>query len=686
MKNKAKAQLKDEVTELKKRIAMLEAYAEKYVPIAEALQKSEEKYHKLLEALQEGVWAIDKDAYTTFVNPRMAELLGYSMDEMQGKHLFEFMDEKGRAIAKHNLDKRKQGIVEQHEFTFLKKNGTSVSALLETAPIFDKDGNYAGAIAGVIDITQRKQVEEALKESTLLLETILDHTHMLVAYMDHHFNFVKVNRAYAMADEREPSFFPGKNHFDLYPNPENKEIFRRVVETGEAYFARAKPFEYAEHPERGVTYWDWSLVPIKDQGNTVIGLVLTLTNITDRVKSHQALEERTQELGERVKELNCLYSIAKLVATPNITLDEILQGCVDLIPPAWQYPDITCARIIVKGEEFRTKNFQQTIWQQATDIVVQSKRMGSIEIFYMEERPQRDEGPFLVEERNLLTAIAERLGRIIERTHAEEELEKYREHLEELIDEKTAELKDTNEKLRQEIVERQKAEEELRVSQEELRNLAMYLQSVRESERTTIAREIHDELGQTLTALKMDLSWFHKRLGDDQKPWIEKIESMSELVNTTIQTVKRISTELRPGVLDDLGLVAAIEWLVNEVQSRTGVTCELTIDPEDFLLDRDRSTALFRIFQETMTNIARHSGATRVMVHLEKKGDLVELRVQDNGRGITDEESSDHQSFGLIGMRERVHFFGGELAIHGTAGQGTTVVARIPHQTLERVV
>ncbi|MGD2253974.1 MAG: PAS domain-containing protein, partial [Anaerolineales bacterium] len=126
------------------------------------------------------------------------------------------------------------------------------------------------------------------------LERMLDHTHVLVAYLDPDFNFLKVNRAYAEADEREPDFFPGKNHFDLYPNEENLAIFQNVVQTGEAYFTEARPFEYAEHPERGVSYWDWSLIPIKDDGGKVTGLVLTLENVTEKKKAELALRASEQ--------------------------------------------------------------------------------------------------------------------------------------------------------------------------------------------------------------------------------------------------------------------------------------------------------------------------------------------------------------------------------------------------------
>src|SRR5207244_2973139 len=168
--------------------------------------------------------------------------------------------------------------------------------------------------------------------------------------------------------------------------------------------------------------------------------------------------------------------------------------------------------------------------------------------------------------------------------------------------------------------ERKRAEERLRRSREQLRSLSAHLQSVREEERTHIAREIHDELGQMLTGLKIDLSWLENRLGRNGHPktqplLLDKIKSISNLVGSTIQTVRRISTELRPGVLDDLGLTAAIEWQGQEFQARTGIRCKFNCNVEEVKLDPDRSTAVFRIFQETFINVARHANATQVEVH-----------------------------------------------------------------------
>jgi PAS domain S-box-containing protein len=228
------------------------------------------------------------------------------------------------------------------------------------------------------------------------------------------------------------------------------------------------------------------------------------------------------------------------------------------------------------------------------------------------------------------------------------------------------------------ITERKNAEKELKSSKEELQNLAAHLQSIREKERMLIAREIHDELGQSLTALKMDLSWLYKKMPRDKALLPKRTKSMLGLVDTTIQSVKRISSELRPGLLDDLGLSAAIEWQGEEFQNHTGIRCEVSVEPEDIILDQERSIAIFRIFQEALANVARHAKATRVKASLKKKAGKLELKVRDNGRGITEEKISDPKSFGLIGIRERAQFLDGTVEIRGIRDKGTTITVRIP--------
>jgi signal transduction histidine kinase len=188
---------------------------------------------------------------------------------------------------------------------------------------------------------------------------------------------------------------------------------------------------------------------------------------------------------------------------------------------------------------------------------------------------------------------------------------------------------------------------------------------------------MHDELGQTLTALKIDLSWLARRLQERQS-LLEKTASMGELIDEAIQTVKRIATELRPWVLDDLGLADAIEWQTQELGRRTDITFRFNAYPEQVIVDRDRSTAIFRICQEALTNVVRHADATRVSVSLKKGSSRISLRIRDNGKGVEESQTLDPGALGLLGMRERARDWGGEVTITGAPGKGTLVVVGIP--------
>ena len=469
----------------------------------DALTKSEEKYRTLIESLQEGIWVIDEDNNTTFVNGPMANMLGYTVEEIMGKPLLSFVDDEGVRIANKLMERRRQGIKEQHEFEFRRKDGSSVFTLVEAIPMTGKDGNYKGAIAGVIDITDRKRAEEALQKSESKYRDLVEHVNDVI---------------------------------------------------------------FATDEKRIITY---------------------ISPVVESVFGYSPSELIGRPFVEFIHEKD-LPMLRKRFC-------ELLSGAIG----PGEY------RIITKSNEIRwVRSSSRPIFDQNHSIGV----------------------------RGILT----------------------------------------------DITEQKKAEQELRKSQRQLRDLSTHLESVREQERRSIAREIHDDIGQGMTALKMDLVWFQKRLREDQGALSEKMTSMVRLVDTTIQSLKRISSELRPGVLDDLGLSAAMEWMASGFQERTGITCELNFDPEEIVSDESLSTAIFRIFQESLTNVGRHADATRVKIGLRQETGTLVLTVRDNGKGITPEQISDSQSFGLIGMRERAYQFGCKLRIKGYRGKGTEVTLRIP--------
>ena len=229
------------------------------------------------------------------------------------------------------------------------------------------------------------------------------------------------------------------------------------------------------------------------------------------------------------------------------------------------------------------------------------------------------------------------------------------------------------------ITERKRGEESLVLQREQLRALAERLQWVREEDRKQVARDLHDQIGQILTAIKMDMTWMTRHLPESEAEVLARLAESIPLINDGVKTVRAICSGLRPGVLDDLGLAAAIEWQASEFSSRHGVHCQVSVPPVDLHLDGDRATATFRIFQECLTNVIRHAQAKTVRVELCQEDESILLIVKDDGIGFhTSDSSNALGSLGLLGMKERAQFCGGDVQISSSPGKGTTVTVRVP--------
>jgi signal transduction histidine kinase len=228
------------------------------------------------------------------------------------------------------------------------------------------------------------------------------------------------------------------------------------------------------------------------------------------------------------------------------------------------------------------------------------------------------------------------------------------------------------------VTERVHAESELRRSQQDLRELAAVSQSAREQEKTRIARELHDELAQSLTALKMDLAWTAERLAAGESAASDKLARMQALLDAMVASTRRISADLRPLMLDDLGLAAAVEWLVESFRERNAIECELVAASEDLDFKEPLASCVFRILQESLTNVARHSGASSVQVALARSDGEIALTVKDNGRGFSPDTPRKPESYGLVGLRERAYLVGGKVKIDSAPGRGVRIDVRIP--------
>ncbi|MDA3844344.1 MAG: histidine kinase [Candidatus Kapabacteria bacterium] len=508
--------------------------------------------------------------------------------------------------------------------------------------------------------------------------------------------------------------------------------------------------------------------------------VQLINELEDLDKKHQfsisARNEKTSQLSERVKELNCLFKISVLTEELTEFSNKVFDDIVMLIPGAFQFPEITSAKIKVYDYECFSENYEESFWSIKAGIKLGKEQIGQITVYYAEEKPESFVGPFLKEEFKLINAIAEYIARISQRTDADKKLLEARNfnaaiiagaqegiivcdadlrykvwnlymekitglkadqvlgkidtvmfaHVSEFEVDKLLKralkgetvqskptpfyIKETGKKgwytgsytpllssegeiigvvgTISDITSYTDARKKLEKSQEKLRAFTGHLQSSREDERISIAREIHDEFGQMLTALKINLSLLDREVKKETETinkdfLFEESVEMHRIIDIAIKKTRELVTKLRPEVLDNLGLIEAIEWHSQKFFKQTGINLSLNNNLDDdtaelLKQDKDRAIAIFRIFQESLTNVIRHAKAKAVWVKLGLTDNGIVLEVKDDGKGMKNKQSAKGKSFGLLGMKERTLVFNGELEIESELGKGTTVRARIP--------
>jgi two-component system nitrate/nitrite sensor histidine kinase NarX len=433
---------------------------------AELLREQNQLINTVFESLAHPFYVIDANDYTIKMANSAAyrgELPGtvtcYALTHRRDSPC----SDRGLACPLLRIKQTKQPAVVEH--THFDRRGEQRFFEVRGHPIFDENGQVTQIIEYTLDITERRRTQDVLQETTQLLETILDHTTMAVAYLDTQFNFIRVNRAYARVDEREPSFFPGKNHFDLVPDAESETIFRRVVETGEPYLAYARRFEYPEHPERGVSYWDWSLVPIQDAAGTATGLVLSLMDVTKRKQAEQGAAQAAHALRESEKKYRQLFELAQeglwvidadaKTTLVNPRMAEMLGYSAQEMLGKHLYSFMDDAGVAITERNLERR--RQGIKEQHD---FEFLRKDGTRIYTILETT-----PFFDDDGAYAGGLA-MVADITERRRAEVALRQAHNELETRVQERTAALEAANRALQAEIAEREQAEEELRASEE----------------------------------------------------------------------------------------------------------------------------------------------------------------------------------------------------------------------------
>jgi PAS domain S-box-containing protein len=609
--------------------------------VQEALRLSEERFAKAFQASPEPISIYrHRDGILLEVNERWTAVYGYSREEALGRTSLELqvVKEEVRLSIRRLLEE--QGSIRDFEIEFTSKQGEiryislSAEQLVINREICD--------IYLHRDITERKRAEEELLRTSERLQLATRAARIGIWDWDViNDQLVWDEAMYRLYGVRKEDFSGAYDAWAKSLAPEDFERANAEVQaalSGEREFA---PEFRIVWPDGSIHFTQAASQTFRDEAGRPVRMVGVNYDVTEHKLAEEALRESQRRFSDTLANLQMLAVMAD--AEGNITF------CNDYLLrlTGWERQEAV-------GRNWFDTFIPEQEKERVSTLLDEIPREGSVTPHFENEIKTRSGARRLVKWTN--TTLRDLNGQFIG----------------------VAALGD-------DITERRQAEAQLLASREQLRALSERLRRAKEEEGIRIAREIHDELGSALTSLKWSLLRFDT-VYSANPPAVrgtagrKEIEEMVGLVDATINTVRRIASELRPGVLDDLGLVSAIEWHAQQFQELTGIVCRFESSLETVDLDREQATTIFRIFQEAMTNILRHAQASKVILLIEEEDGEFVLEIRDNGRGITESEKSGTRSLGLLGMRERAHSVGARIEINGIAGKGSVLLVRLPIQ------
>ncbi len=578
-----------------------------------------------------------QDNRILFVNSRFMDYAGCDRSEIQGKDIVDFIHPDDRGLLKEIMDSAGREESSSRNVYDLRLDGKSGIrwTMVTSACIFYR--NKVAVLLNFLDCTELKQAREKLDELALLYASIMDAIPHAVVGLDNR-KIVFANHAVRSVFGWKPEELIGKSMRVLFHNRKEYE------EEGNRFYGILKhkrthslEFTYRYRSGKDVAcLTSVSRIGGDESGNR---LVATHTDITEKKHAEDSLRESQRVLSTLMGNLPGMAYRCR--NDKERTMEFVSKGSYDL---TGYKSSAFVGNKIVSIRELAHPEDRQRVWDSIQKALKRRRHFQATYRIVTSRQKVRwvyNKGMGVYSPQGDIIAIEGFLSDITPHKLAEEQLEQ---------------------------------------SKKQLSIHAEHLHTVLEGERTEIAREIHDELGQILTVLKLDLFGLRKSLPQDNFPVQARIDSMMEHLDATIKTVERILVELRPGMLADLGLTSALEWLVDEFQNRTGIICEAILDPTPgtLITDGKVSTALYRICQEALTNILRHSNATKAEINLRMSGRNVDLMIKDNGVGIRKKDISKSDSFGILGIKERINLLGGKVSIVGRVNKGTVLKLRIP--------
>lgn len=601
------------------------------------IAEEQEKTRMIIEYASEGIFIADEKGQYVDVNPVGCRMLGYSKEELLEKNLREliFYDETSPPLA---LDKLIEGETVTIERKLIRKDGSFLHAEIVAKMLPDK--RFQGLVR---DISERKHAEDILKQSEERFRAFFSSDVIGTFYGDIFGNVFSANDEFLRILEltkedfdkekiRIQDFTPEEFH---HQDEENIFLAKN--------HGSCQPYEKQFISKSGKRVWVLvGFVIVGKEKEEILGYVLDLTKLKEAEENYKRLYTENEELLQRLQLHLERIPLAYLILDSDFKI---------------KFFNPEAEKIFgYKNAEVRGKDPYDFLIPESSKPLVDEKkkrwRLGDMNANGINENITKDGRIILCEWYN--TPILDVDGNLIEVISMG-------------ID----------------VTEREKSKEELLKSEQKLRALATHLQSVREEERANIARELHDELGQILTSIKMNLMMMTKQVLQDDESFDKmifenEINSMNEMIEHSVRRLKKLISELRPEVLDNLGLIPAVEWLLEQFITRSGVKVNFKVETKNLSLPKDKQLNVYRIVQESLTNALRHSKATEINLTIFETGNVLKITIQDNGKGFNPDLLDPLHSIGITGMKERALSFGAELNIHSSSGNGTTVLLSVP--------
>ena len=593
------------------------------------LINSNARFQMVTKATSDLVWDWDLQTDTLWWNDNYYTNLGYTKqnDIVNVNEWYDRIhpDDMARVKSKANKTFAGKSSVWRDEYRYLKADGTYLHFLDRGFVLRNADGKAIRMIGSMVDMTPIYSVQKRVAESEMRLRTILDTDPECIKLLDADARLLDINKAgLKMLEADTPEQVQGANLLPVVAEGQ-KEMVEKLIK--DAFNGKSGSLEFEMIALKGTHRWcEIYVVPFKNVEGAIVSALGVTRDITERKKADLALrlsEEKYRTLIEQAADAIALFDASGKILEANTSASKLLGYTKDELS-AMSLTDI------LLEEEIRDNPVQyDELSAGLSTVKLRRMRRKDGSVVVTEVRSQQlPDGRFLSVVRDMTDRI--------------------------------------------------KAEEELKLSYKAVRKLTAHLQDIREEERTNIAREIHDELGQQLTVLKMDVSWLNKKFQGTDEKVNQRLKELLEMLDDTVKSVRRISSQLRPSLLDDLGLTAAMEWQLSEFEKRAGIKTKFDAPEQEIDLSDATKTALFRIFQESLTNVARHSKAKKLSVILKRDDHNFILSIIDDGKGFDKNKIAEKRTLGILGMKERSSMIGGTYEINSTPGAGTSVIVSVP--------